>query len=151
MACTPSLSWAQGRSRNRDTLMQDSADARMLKILVVDDNRDAAATLGTLLRLWGHEVCVTTNGAEALTAAPSFLPDLVLLDVEMPKMHGGKVAEALREMPELKWTSIVAISGTDPEDSRLQSYRFLFDNYLIKPYNLERLERLVGSSALAHS
>jgi CheY-like chemotaxis protein len=131
--------------------MEDFAAIRLLKILVVDDNRDAAATLGTLLQLWGHEVCVTTSGEEALNAAPSFLPDLVLLDVEMPKMQGGKIAEALREMQELKWTSIVAISGTDPEDSRLRSYRFLFDDYLIKPYNLERLERLLGSYALAHS
>lgn len=122
---------------------------RSLRILVVDDNRDAATALSILLKLWGHDVRISLRGTDAFLAAPLFCPDIVLLDIEMPGMHGGKAAELLRQMPELERTSIIAVSGTDPLDNRLVRYRTLFDDYVMKPYNLQRLERLLANHALA--
>jgi CheY-like chemotaxis protein len=115
-----------------------------LKILVVEDNIDAAATLRILLELWGHTVRVAYNGIEGLRVAPSFDPDVVLLDIEMPQMHGGEVARRLRRLPGFQRVWIIATSGTDPDDPRLAGYSDQFDDYLPKPYNLERLEQLLG-------
>lgn len=113
----------------------------MLKILIVDDNADAASTLASLLRLWGHDVQVCYSGLEALKVAPSFGPDLIFLDMQMPEMHGGEVAEAVRSLPALGHSRIVALSANDPDDSRFDGYRRLFDDYVIKPCNLQDLER----------
>jgi CheY-like chemotaxis protein len=128
--------------------MQGFDDTRMLRVLVVDDYPDAAATLRILLGLWGHEVQTAGSGAEALAAAAAFRPDVVLLDVEMPRLHGGEVARRLRQLPGLGRVLIVATSGTDRDDPRLDGYRSHFDDYLPKPYNLERLERLLASWAV---
>lgn len=120
-----------------------------MRILIVDDNRDAATALAILLKLWGHDVRTALRGSDALVLAPLCRPDLVLLDIEMPHMHGGMVAQRLREMPELEDSTIVAVSGTDPLDDRLNGYRSLFDDYIMKPYNLQRLEDLLASCAPA--
>jgi CheY-like chemotaxis protein len=122
------------------------SSGRMLKVLVVDDNRDAAATLAILLRLWGHDVRVAFSGLEALQTAIVFRPEFMLLDVEMPIMHGGKLAETIRQLPELNRPVIVALSGTDPTDGRLDACRNLFDEYLIKPYHLQRLQHLLAGA-----
>ena len=93
---------------------------------------------------WGHEVQVARSGVEALERAPCFLPQVVLLDIEMPWMHGGEIARRLRRLPGLGQVWIVATSGTDLQDERLAGYEREFDDYLPKPYNLERLERLLA-------
>lgn len=125
--------------------MHGSASARTLNVLVVDDYQDAAATLSVLLERWGHNVRVAQSGVEALAAARSFRPNVVLLDIEMPNMHGGEVARRLRRLPGGEQISIIAVSGTDPDDQRLDGYTHLFDGYLAKPYNLDRLEHLLGN------
>src|SRR5262245_61609040 len=90
-----------------------------LRVLVVDDYPGAAETLRILLELWGHEVRIAHSGKEALTVAGSFWPHVVLLDIEMPGMHGGMVARALRRLPGLASVRIIAATATDPMDSRL--------------------------------
>jgi CheY-like chemotaxis protein len=129
----------------------DPSTTEKLRVLVVDDNRDAAAALAILLRLWGHDVRTVLRGSDALVLAPSFRPDFILLDIEMPYMHGGTVAQYLRQMPELERSMIIAVSGTDPFDDRLDRYRSLFDDYILKPYNLQHLARLLGRHAPAGS
>ena len=121
---------------------------RTLKTLVVDDNRDAATSLGVLMGHWGHNVRVAFSGLEALDAVISFRPELILLDIEMPIMHGGQLAETMRHLPELNRSLIVALTGTDPADGRLCSYRRFFDDYLIKPCNLQRLKLLLARASL---
>jgi CheY-like chemotaxis protein len=130
--------------------VQEHGPIHPLRILVVDDYPDAAATLRILLRLWGHEVQVARSGLEALALAPSFDPDVVLLDIEMPWMHGGENARRLRRLPGLGRLRIIATSGTDLQDERLAGYAHEFDDYLPKPYNLERLERMLACGAPAH-
>jgi CheY-like chemotaxis protein len=139
----------QRRFAHEAKMQNDLSTTRPLRILVVDDNRDAAAALAILLRLWGNEVRTVLRGSDALVLAPSFRPDFILLDIEMPHMHGGMVAQYLRQMPELERSVIIAVSGTDPLDDRLDGYRSLFDDYIMKPYNLQRLEHLLARHAPA--
>ncbi|HZY83887.1 MAG TPA: response regulator [Gemmataceae bacterium] len=115
-----------------------------MRVLAADDNRDAADTLAILLRRWGHEVRVAYDGLSALTVARHFKPHVALLDIQMPRMHGGDVARNLRRQAGPDGIMVVAASATDPDDSRLARYDGVFDAYLGKPYDLDRLEELLA-------
>jgi two-component system CheB/CheR fusion protein len=115
------------------------------RILLVEDNVDAAEALAELLRLWGHEVEVAHDGAEAVQSAQDSRPDLVLLDIGLPGMDGYQVAGALRLLPELQDTLIVALTGYGQESDRQRSAQAGFDHHLIKPVDLEELRHLVSS------
>lgn len=117
-----------------------------MRILVADDNRDAADTLATLLRLWGHEVRVAYDGLMAILAARDFKPHCALLDIQMPRLNGGDAALYLRSQPELEGIFIVAASATDRNDPRIARYDGAFDAYLSKPCDLEQLAELLASS-----
>lgn len=116
-----------------------------LRILVVDDNRDAASSLAILLRLWGHDARVAYDGLEALKLAQEFRPQVITLDIQMPGMHGGEVARILRGLPEFQTTKIYATSATEPHDNRFLAWRHFFDVHLGKPYNLQQLEELLAN------
>ena len=115
------------------------------RILLVEDNVDAAEALAELLRLWGHEVEVTHDGAAALHSAGAIRPGVVLLDIGLPGMDGYQVAGALRLLPELQGTLIVALTGYGQESDRQRSARAGFDHHLVKPVDLEELRRLVST------
>lgn len=115
-----------------------------MRVLIVDDNRDAADTLAMVLRLWGHEVRAVYDGPSALLLARNYKPHAVLLDIEMPRVNGGEVALNLREQSEGDSLLIVATSGSDPEDPRLARYDGVFDAFLIKPCDLERLAEILA-------
>src|SRR5207248_8154720 len=104
-------------------------------------------SLCVLVRLWGHEVHAALNGRAALEAAGAFRPDVVLLDIMMPGLHGGEVARRLRQLPGSKKALIVAASATNPRDPRLAGYADAFDAYLPKPYPLDLLEALLAGRA----
>jgi CheY-like chemotaxis protein len=90
---------------------------------------------------------VAYDGAEGLRAALEFRPQVALLDVRMPRMHGGQLAQALRRLLGPEGVVLVATSATDPQDPRLSRYAPLFDHYLLKPYNVARLEALLAGCA----
>ena len=115
------------------------------RILLVEDNVDAADALAELLRLWGHEVEVVHDGPTAVQSAGSVRPGVVLLDIGLPGMDGYQVAGALRRLPELQGTLIVALTGYGQESDRQRSARAGFDYHLVKPVDLEELRRLVSS------
>jgi DNA-binding response OmpR family regulator len=115
-----------------------------MRILLVDDNRDAADTLGTLLRLRGHKVQVAYDGFTALAVARRFEPEAALLDIEMPRMHGGKVALALRRQAGSEGLRIIAMSASDTDDDRVAAYNDVFDDYISKGSDLGRLEELLA-------
>ncbi len=117
------------------------------RILLVEDNVDAADALAELLRLWGHEVEVAHDGAAAVRsagAAGAIRPGVVLLDIGLPGMDGYQVAGALRRLPELQGTLIVALTGYGQESDRQRSAQAGFDYHLVKPVDLEELRRLVS-------
>ncbi len=85
--------------------------AKNLRVLIVDDNRDGADTLGLLLEAFGNQVHVTYGGTQALDVAAAFRPDLMLLDLAMPDMDGCVLVQRFRQMPAFAPTKIVAITG----------------------------------------
>jgi PAS domain S-box-containing protein len=122
------------------------------RVLVVDDNRDAAETLELLLQLWGHEVQSAYDGGEALSRFQEFQPDVVLLDIGLPGMNGYEVARQIRSLPEslagYRDVMLVAVTGYGHESDRLQSQEAGFDQHLVKPVQSEILRDLIASAPL---
>ncbi|HXS26511.1 MAG TPA: PAS domain-containing protein [Steroidobacteraceae bacterium] len=114
------------------------------KILVADDNQDAADSLAMLLRLAGHEVRVATNGRAALALANAFRPSAALLDIGMPKLNGYEVARALRSEPWGKNMRLIALTGWGQEEDKRQARAAGFDHHLTKPVGYEHLQELLG-------
>jgi CheY-like chemotaxis protein/two-component sensor histidine kinase len=117
------------------------------RVLVVDDNEDAAKTLGDLLSTLGAEVRVVNNGISALEAAESFHPNAVLLDIGMPDMDGYEVARRLRSMPSQANTLLIALTGWGQDQDRRHSRAAGFDHHVVKPPDLPRLIQLIAVSA----
>jgi two-component system CheB/CheR fusion protein len=115
------------------------------RVLVVDDNHDAADSLGTLLGLLGADVCVVYNGQEALKALATFRPAVVLLDIDMPDMDGYEVARRIREQPTSQDMTLIALTGWGQETDRTRSEFAGFDHHLIKPADINALETLLLS------
>jgi PAS domain S-box-containing protein len=114
------------------------------RILVVDDNVDAARTLDALLRSLGHETLIAYGGAEALRAAAEFCPDLVLLDIGMPEIDGYEVARQLRKLDTVPPFRIVALTGWGLEADRMKSRQAGFDDHLVKPVNADELAAVLS-------
>lgn len=133
-------------------LLQKSAapreQARGHRVLVVDDNKDAAETLGMLLELGGNEVQRAHNGPDALAACDSFLPDIVILDIGLPCMSGYEVARSLRAHPRHCHATLVALTGWGTEEDRNRARRAGFDHHLTKPFDFEKMEEVLMKAPL---
>lgn len=103
------------------------------RLLVVDDNEDAADSLAMLLSLQGHEVRVAHDGPAALALAPAYRPDMVFLDIGMPGMDGYEVARRLRKTPGLEATVLAALTGWGQQEDRRRTADAGFDHHLVKP------------------
>jgi two-component system, sensor histidine kinase len=121
---------------------------RPTRVLVVEDNLDAALTLADLLGIWGYEVSTVHDGLSAVETAPRFRPDVVLLDIGLPGIDGYEVARRLRRRPELAGLLIVAVTGYGQESDRQRSREAGFDHHLVKPVDLETLRRLLKGAVL---
>jgi CheY-like chemotaxis protein len=113
------------------------------RILVVDDNVDAAQSMGMLLARAGHHVQVVHDGAAGLEAARGEVPDVILLDLSMPGLDGLDLAQRLRGDPRFKPVRIVAITGLGQEEDRRKSRDAGFDEHLVKPVAPERLREVI--------
>ncbi|MDL2717881.1 MAG: response regulator [Acidobacteriota bacterium] len=113
------------------------------RILVVDDNVDAALTLAELLALEGHETHVAHDGPSAVDAARRLSPDVAILDIGLPGFDGHEVARRLRAEPALKGVLLVALSGWVQPDDRTRSREAGFDHHLAKPVEFKNLERVL--------
>ena len=116
------------------------------RILVVDDNKDAAASLALLLRLMGHETRTANSGAEAIEVADEFQPDVGLLDIGMPKLNGYETARRMREKTWGREMLLVALTGWGQEADRRRSSDAGFNWHLVKPVNVEEIERLLAKT-----
>ncbi|TVP44819.1 MAG: hybrid sensor histidine kinase/response regulator [Gemmatimonadales bacterium] len=114
------------------------------RVLVVDDNHDAAELLGMLVEHWGHEVALAHDGVEALQVAARFKPQLVLLDLGLPQLDGYEVAGRIRQDPELAGAVLIAVSGYGRREDRQRTQEAGFDDHLVKPVDHEVLKRLLG-------
>jgi PAS domain S-box-containing protein len=115
------------------------------RVLLVDDNRDGARSLARLIRLLGHDIRLAFDGLEAIQVAADFKPDLVLLDIGLPKLNGYDVAREMRSRPWGKKMTLVAVTGWGREMDRRQSHEAGFDRHLTKPVEPGVLEALLDS------
>ena len=141
----PVLSRTQGvEAPQRDRPGEPAGKTPRRRILVVDDNVDAARSLARLLtRVYGQEVRVAHDGPEALAVAGEFRPEVVLLDIGLPGMDGNEVARRLRGRPEFEKTLIVALTGWGQEEDVARSREAGFDHHLVKPANPDAIRELL--------
>jgi CheY-like chemotaxis protein/two-component sensor histidine kinase len=114
------------------------------RILVVDDSRDAAESLAMLLELTGNETYTAHDGLEAVETAARVRPDLVLLDIGLPKINGYEAARRIREQPWGKSLVLVALTGWGQDEDRQKSREAGFDGHMVKPIDPEALTKLLA-------
>ena len=122
-----------------------SVDALPVNILVVDDNRDAAESIGMLLGHLGAEVRVAEDGTQALEAFEVFRPRVVFLDIGMPGMDGYELARRMRSLPAEPEVMLVALTGWGQDDDRKRVLGAGFDHHMVKPARLDALQSLLDS------
>ncbi|MGH8513290.1 MAG: response regulator, partial [Gammaproteobacteria bacterium] len=115
------------------------------RILIVDDNPDNAESLAMLLKITGHETHMAHDGLEAVEAAATFRPDVVLLDIGLPKLNGFEAARRIREQPYGKNMVLVALTGWGQDEDRRKSQEAGFDHHLVKPVDYAALMKLLAS------
>jgi CheY-like chemotaxis protein len=115
------------------------------RVLVVDDNIDAANSLGRLLSLLGKEVAIAHSGEAAVTEAARFRPHVVLLDIGMPGMDGIEAAERIHSLPDGKSIVLVALTGWGQDRDREQTLAAGFAGHLVKPVQVDQLESLLAT------
>jgi len=116
------------------------------RVLVIEDNVDAAETLGEMLRLWGHEVAVAHDGWAGVEKARTFGPDVVLCDIGLPVMDGYQVARAIRNDPALAPTFLVALTGYALAEDQRRAAAAGFDRHLGKPVPVDVIEDVLANA-----
>jgi CheY-like chemotaxis protein len=137
---------AESRDRDQPAAQQPGASRR---VLVVDDNVDAAESMAILLRLMGHDVRTVHGGEAALEAVASEQPELVLLDIGMPGLNGYEVARRLRAEYGPERLKLIALTGWGQEQDRRRSKEVGFDHHLTKPVELSMLQTVLDLPAAA--
>jgi CheY-like chemotaxis protein len=117
------------------------------RVLIADDNRDGAETLGVLLELAGHEVRVAHSGRGALDAVRNAPPEVAIIDIGMSDLSGYEVARDIRATDSGKSILLIALTGWGQEEDKAHAYAAGFDAHLTKPPDLTLLQRLLGARA----
>ncbi len=125
----------------------ETRNTKSLKVLVVDDNADAADMVALTLQMSGYEVRAAYLGQTALSMANAFEPDVVIMDIGMPKMNGYEVAAALRQNPPTKNVWLIAMTGYGQDTDRQRTQEAGFDYHLVKPLEPEKLKELLTTLA----
>ena len=121
-----------------------------LRVLVVDDNEDVAEMTAEMLKMYGHEALTAGDGPSALSLAESERPDVVLLDLGLPGMHGIEVAECIVAKSGGKTPLLIAVSGYGRPEDRERSRRAGCEHHLVKPVDFDRLLALLATQTPAH-
>ena len=116
------------------------------RVLIADDNLDAAESLQLWLEMAGHDVHVAHDGHAAVAAAESLQPEVVLLDLGMPGLSGLEAARSIRQTPWGQTMVLIALTGWGQEEDRRQTREAGFDHHLIKPVSPDEIEALVRSA-----
>jgi CheY-like chemotaxis protein len=114
------------------------------RVLVVDDNEDSADCLGMMLTITGHDTRTAHDGLEAVAAAEAFRPDVVLLDIGLPRLNGYDVCRRIREQPWGKGTVLIALTGRCEDEDRRRSKEAGFNYHLVKPVDPADLNKLLA-------
>jgi len=135
---------AEPASETEESSISNGADKRGRRILLADDNRDALDSLAALLQCDGHEVHTAADGLEAFEMAASWRPDVMLLDIGMPKLDGYEVARRVRAQPWGTQTVLIALTGWGQDEDRRRSQEVGFNSHLVKPLDLDALAALLA-------
>lgn len=140
------LPLAVGWSASRQMPSPDIPSASLAgrRVLIVDDNSDAAESLKMLLKVLGADVSTANDGLAALEALETFRPTVVLLDIGMPGMDGHEVARRMRRLAAGQSATLIALTGWGQEGDRRQSKDAGFDHHLVKPVDITMLRELLG-------
>lgn len=117
------------------------------RILVVDDNHDSALSLAMILSIMGHDTRTAHDGESALATAESFLPEVVLLDIGLPKLNGYEVAQRIREQPWGASMFLIAVTGWGQEEDRQRSADVGLNVHMVKPVEAAALEKILAELA----
>lgn len=118
--------------------------SQRFRILVVDDNHDSALSLAMMLSIMGHDTRTAHDGESAVETAESFLPEVVLLDIGLPKLNGYEVAQRIREQPWGRSMFLIAVTGWGQEEDRQRSSEVGLNVHMVKPVEPAALERLLS-------
>ncbi len=121
-------------------------EKRRLRVLLADDNIDFVESIAVLLRGAGHTVRVCHDGAQALAAADAFAPDYAFLDIGLPRVNGYDLARALRKLPSLERTVLVAVTGWGQQKDRLLAQEAGFSAHLVKPVAVDQILAILAGS-----
>ena len=132
---------AETPARNR----QSAVPAAPRRILVVDDSRDAASGLASLLGLMGNDTRAAYGGVEALEVGAAFRPHVVVLDIGMPKLNGYEAARRIRQEPWGKDVVLVALTGWGQEEDRRRAREAGFQLHVVKPATPASIEKMLAS------
>lgn len=122
----------------------EAAKQRPMRILIADDNQDAADLIRKLLEIRGHVIETAPDGKTALDTARKFMPDLALLDIGMPVMNGYELARVLRALPQFRSICLVAVTGWGTKEDKDRTRAAGFDHHLVKPVDFQTLDRLIA-------
>lgn len=117
--------------------------AEHFRILCVDDSEDTVAMEASLFQMEGHCVEIALDGKTAINVASTFLPDVVLLDLNLPDISGFEVVKALRDTPSLAKTTFIAVSGFSDEETRTQALQVGFHHHVVKPLAIQKITQLI--------
>lgn len=144
MVCLPLSSVRGDRDRPHETDSDNQLMSNSLRVMVVDDNVDAAAMLAMLLEASGHQVVVEHRPGRALERARKAPPQIFLLDIGLPDMDGNALAQRLRAQPETAHSVLVAITGYGQERDREKAFAAGFDHHLVKPIDTKELYKILA-------
>ncbi|MBZ5710454.1 hybrid sensor histidine kinase/response regulator, partial [Nannocystis pusilla] len=125
--------------------LPDAPQGPTRRVLVVDDNRDGAEAMALMLEMLGHEVHTAHDGLEAIEAADRFRPQVILMDVGMPRLNGLDATRQIREQPWGRDMTIIALTGWGQDADRERSREAGCDSHLVKPVNLQDLEQALAA------
>jgi len=118
--------------------------AERFRILVVDDNPDSALSLAMMLSIMGHETRTAHDGESAVTTAESFRPEVILLDIGLPKLNGYEVAQRIRNSPWGGGMFLIAVTGWGQDEDRQRSAEVGLNAHMVKPVEPSALEKLLA-------
>ena len=129
---------------NSTTVAAVTTTPRRFRILVVDDNHDSALSLAMMLSIMGHETRTAHDGESAVETAESFLPEVVLLDIGLPKLNGYEVAQRIREQAWGTAMFLIAVTGWGQDEDRQRSAEVGLNVHMVKPVEPAALEKLLA-------
>ncbi len=127
---------------------QPAARKPSLRILIVDDNRDGADSLSEMLKMMGNDTRTAYDGQQAVDLASEYRPDVILLDIGLPKLNGYEACRLIREQPMGQGVVLIAVTGWGQDEDRRRSHEAGFDHHLVKPVDPQALMRML--TQLAH-